>query len=520
MSTSFSLAEILVWLFTFSAQPPDLLAVVEPKLALECLGEKTDDESLRRLVQGLPPESPAGAVDEKEVKTAIQNLASRSVAVRESARDKLASFGERVRAQLEAVVAGDPKRADEAKLVLAKLDADREASAARRDVARILAVRLGAEKKLASLAPEIEKCAGSDDPFLRAASRAALAAIRGEPAPAAEGRPWASSLHAIEALPRATRFVLRAGQLAPRADEKPAAPVTVRGIVQAMRFGLPSDDDVDTMVRDATRSIVEFAVRYGNLRPAALACANVGPVGPEGGGIALILTGEYQRAVLERGLSSEGSGWSLEKLGDWSVFRSRGTRIVPLDEHTVLVLPEDASSGFPLEEYLKNWKEGKRPLSEEKRWKAFLGTLSGDAVARGLAVTDDVLMSQLYEGIEEESPGEEVVAAVKGMAEIELDVRKGDGEKIAFRLEAAFKTSENASALAEFVKAGIESGTKEMEAEIGEMEDSPFGKMAKVYLDAMKSIRVVADGKRGVLRGEFDAGALGGLFFGFSLGIR
>ncbi|MGQ9592200.1 MAG: hypothetical protein ACUVYA_18110, partial [Planctomycetota bacterium] len=161
-----SFAEILIWLFSFSAQPQDLLAVVEPKLALECLGEKTDEENLRRLVQGLPPGLFAEALDEKEVKTAIQNLASRSQAVRESAREKLASFGEAVRARLEALVSGDPKRADEAKEVLARLDAAKEEVAARRDAARILAIRLGAERKLARLAPEIEKCAGSEDPFL------------------------------------------------------------------------------------------------------------------------------------------------------------------------------------------------------------------------------------------------------------------------------------------------------------------------------------------------------------------
>ncbi|MGQ9592845.1 MAG: hypothetical protein ACUVYA_21405, partial [Planctomycetota bacterium] len=361
--------------------------------------------------------------------------------------------------------------------------------------------------------------AGSEDPVLRAASRAALAASRGEPAPPAEERPWAGSLQALEALPEATRLLLRAAPSVPRAGEKPVPPLTVRGILETLPFGLPSGYDAEEIFREATRSVVEFAVRYGNIRPVAFACANVGPVGPEDAGIALILTGEYQRAVLERGLSAEGSGWAREKLGDWSVFSSRGTRIVPLDAHTVLVLPEEVSSGFPLEEYLKNMKGGKRPLSRTKRWKTFLETLSGEGVVRALAVTDEVLMSRMYEEIEENAPGEEIAAAVKGMEEIELDVRRGE-EKLAFRLEAAFRTPQNASALAEFVKGGIESGTKELESTIETMGDEPFAKIAQVYLDAMKSIKVVADGKRGILRGEFDAGSLGALFFGFSTGMR
>ncbi len=517
-----SMSEMLIWLFIFSGQPTDLVSSLDPQMALECLGEKTDAESLLKILRGAAA-APAAA-DEKEAKTAIQNLASRSQAVRESAREKLAAMGEAIRARLEELVAKDPKRAEEAKLVLAKLDAAKASAASRRDVARILAMRLAAERKLADLAPEIEKLAASEDRLLQAASKAAVAAIKGEPAPQAEERPWASSLKSIEALPPATRFLLRVSPSEEKASKQPQPKPTEQ--LRTMFESFLSGEELHRAMREGTQFLVDFAVKYGNFRVDALACANVGALGPTESGLALLLSGEYQPAVLERGLSAEGSGWSVEKAGDWKVFGSGGNRIVLLDEHNVLFLPERMSGAFPLEEYLANFKEGKKALADHKRWKTFLQTLSGEASARGLAITDETLMREIYEGIESEE-GDAIVSAVKGMQELEIDVRPGTGEKTAFRLEALFEKPEHAETLAAQVKEGIEGAIQQMEAMVSQLEglseegeEQPaFAKIAKASMEFLKSIRVVADGKRGVLRGEIDEQAILGAFTGMGPGF-
>jgi hypothetical protein len=341
--------------------------------------------------------------------------------------------------------------------------------------------------------------------LLARAAAEATAKLEGKPLPAPAERPWVSAVGFLEALPKETRFAMDA----PTGLGK-GGPTSVSDFLKSMFATMGGGGaEADQMARMATQEIASMAVKYGNFRIDRVALANVGGVGPSGGGLGIFLLGEYHRDVLERGLAAEASTWTVEEVEGYKLFKSREVRLVALDDHAVLLLPDEGSVSFPVPEYLKALKAGAKPLRGEKRWDQFLGTLGGKAFLRGLAVTDETLMSEFYREIDGEgSVPQPVKDALKGMSEIEADIREAEGNKLAYRTEAVFGIAEQDTAMADFVKQGIQMGIQEIEGQLGQLAGSPMESMAKQVVDILKGIRVVADGKKGILRGEADPSIL------------
>lgn len=505
MGETFSFAAFF-W-FLAAGMPADLLSFLEPKSALEALGESTGEADLRRLIEGkaaAPGDGDAAALDEKAVQTAIQNLASASEAVKAKAREKLASLGEAVRARIEDVAKTDERRAVEAKKVLQELDAAAKASVSRSRVARMLAVRLAGDREMKALAGPLRELSATAEPHLKRAAAEALARIEGKDPPPPPERPWAQSLAAIVALPAQTNYLIDfpvGTALAAAGSEGPPRIDRVLGQFAGMMG--PAGGGI---IEQATRGILDFAVKCGNVRVDRITLANVGAVARKAG-LALIVCGEYDSALLEKGIQEFGFSRAEEVRGK-KVLASREVRIVLLDEHRVLLLFGDASENFPFEEYLAACTAGSRPLAGVARWGKFLGTLGG--AARALIIMDAALTGdgEAFRGLEREGHGPEILAALKGMREIEGDAKAGDSKKIGFRLEAAFEEAKHATDLAAFLRGKVDERTSELERELAGAPGEPFEGMMKTTIEAMRSIRVVGEGKKGILRGELDPGAL------------
>jgi hypothetical protein len=489
---------------------PDLLSLLEPQAALETLGEKTDEESIRKLIEGLESTgTPAEATyDKKEAEGAIQNLASATESVRDKAREKLAGIGPALRARLEEVVAKDARRADEAKKVLAALDSAKSASGQRRNAARQLAIQLAADKSLAKLLPAVREAEKAKDPFVARAATVAVARLEkteAKPGPATTGVINA----AIEALPKATSFLIAVGTDAPSAAAAQAGGLRLATLLQGIVLLMPdgqSPEQAEKLIREATQQIAQFAVTYGNMRLGNICLANVGGVGPQGAGLAIIVSGDYDRVLLENGLEKNTALWTVGETAGRKVFTSIGGRLLTLDDHTVLILPPSASKDFPLVEYLAAFKDGKQTLRSVPRWAKFLETLkAGSAAVRGLAITDASLMSEIYGAMDSESDVKpEVRDAVKGMKELELDISPIEGSKVRCRLEATFAEGDHAKNLADYLKSSIQEGIASMEQASAQI-DIP---QIKIGLDIARAIKVSSEGKKGILRLDVDPNAM------------
>ena len=492
-------------LVLLSGKPTDLVSFLEPKSALEALGEPTDEAGLKRLIEGKPGAAPSsgGALDEKGVQRAVENLASSDESVRAKARDDLSAMGEAARARLEGVVMNDPRRAAEAKGVLAGLDTAARASANRSKVSRLLAVRLAGESKIAALAEPIRAAASSPDAFLRQAAAESLARIEGKDPPPPPDRPWTKSLAAIEALPMETNYLVDIpvatalagvpGAPAPRIDR-------VLGPMAAM-MGPGSD----AILAQATRGILDFAVKCGNLRADRLTLANVGALGKQAG-LAIVIAGEYDPGLLESGIRSFGS-WELEDVGGKKALVSQFFRIVLLDEHQVILLPREASDNFPLEAYIAALAAGSKPLRGEARWAKFLGTLGSSARAL-ILMQASLIPPEEYANLERAAPTPEVGAAIRGWKELDAEAKAIDSKKLGVRVNAEFEEAKHASDLSAFVKGKIAELIGEMESQKAQVAGSPVEPMMRSAIDVLKSVQVTTDGKRGVLRGELDPGVL------------
>jgi hypothetical protein len=510
-----------IFLFFFAGSSADVLSFLEPQMALEVLGEKTDEASLLALIEGgsggaVAVGASGGAAGEsgaKEASTAIQNLASSSEDIRAKARQALLAMGESVRAKLEDVVAKDPRRAEEAKKVLAELDASRVAGARKKEVARILAMHLAADRKLEKLAPAIRKLLDLKSPFVTSAARKSLGRLEGKEEPEVD-RPWTRDLAALAALPAELRIllVLRAGT--PKGMAQPRIDTFIKGFMSQfsmMMDGSP-DEEIQNQIREGTRWLVDLVVSYGNIRIDKAALANVGNINTLGAGVGIVVTGEYEREVLEAGLAANGSVWTVAETAGRKVFTSPFVRIVPLNEHQVLVLPQQASIGFPLDAYLADLKAGKKTLGSSARWATFLETLEGETLLRGLALSDGLLAPQILDDMtgemQQEGAPQGVIDALKGMSELELDIRELGEAKFGYRAEALFAEGQHAKDMTDYVKQGIQTGIQEIEQNMGDIAGTPFEGMAKSILELLKGIHVVAEGKRGILRGDMDQKAL------------
>ncbi|HVR75367.1 MAG TPA: hypothetical protein VMT52_13610 [Planctomycetota bacterium] len=520
MATSF--VEVLILFLTplFSrGGPPDILGMLEPRMALEVLGETVtlketvDEARLKLLIEGkaAAPGADVSPGQKKEMENAIQNLASGTDAIRERARDKLVLMGPAIRARIEEVVQGDPRRAEEAKKVLAGLDASRAAFDEKRETARTLAIHLAAGEKISSLVPVIREAAKAKHPFVARAARDALARLE-KPEEAPGTAAAVPRKNGFEALPGATRLLLAVspGRAAPGGGQM----TRLKGMmdkVMEMAPQAPPREALDGMLLDATRKCVEFVAAFGNVRLEGMQVANVGGVGKRGGGLGILLTGEYERGRMESGLEKLSGLWTVRDQKGFKVFTSIPVRIICLDDASVLVLPQTASNGFPLDAFLESFRAGERPLRAEKRWSAFLDTLGGGAVVRGLAITDSTLMSEIHTEIDRSGDLDpDVRAALKGMAEIELDVTLLEEDKLRFRVEGAFARSEEAENLVKFLREQIQTGISFLET-MTAREDVPVLKNA---LQDLKGIRVSAEVKKGILRAEVDPRNLIGLMMG------
>ena len=509
----FEIFFLVVFSGFFSGGASDILSFVDPQVALECLGEKTDEATLLALLEGKPTGGGAeGDYDKKAAETAIQNLASATESIRDNARETLVQLGPAIRARLEDVVSKDARRAEEAKKVLAALDVSRKSSLHRQQVVQILAIRLAADKKLSKLAPAIREAGKSDRLFVRRAAEEALSLL--EPGTKVAAAAPASLGKAVEALPAATRFLFAAGGGRGTAKESFRMDKFLKEFLGQMASmspgGGPSQEELDRTIRQGTEQLVNFVVAFGNFRLERIFVANVGNVGPAGGGIGILLTGDYERDVLEKGLEErKDSGWTLEEVSGQRIFKSREVRIVLLDDVSVLLLPDEASAHFPLEEFLEAFKGGKKALRTEKRWDKFLGTIVEGSILRGLVITDEQLMSEAYKEIENSPVAQNLKDALKGMTEIEVEFSATESMKGMYRLEAAFTEATLAKDMADFVKGQIQEGIRSMEQMVADMGgNKAFTDTFQKTIDLLKGIRVAAEGKKGILRGEADLSTL------------
>ena len=507
MVSFFGITTLLFLPFFNVDSPGDFLSVLDPQAALEILDVKTDDESLQKLISGKSSgkdgKETDGASSSKDIESAIQNLASSTETVREKARAKLIEAGPAVRPRLEDVVSKDSRRAEEAKKVLAALDASKKSSAHRDGVKQILAIRLAADKKLTKLVPAIQEASKGQDVFLKGAAEEALSVLDKTLAKKPDSPSKEVALSpALEALPGNTKFLISLGVTA---SSRTSASLRLDKLIKEMLGQLPPglappQEEMEKSLHEVTKVLLDLVLDFGNVRLGDIFIANVDKVTDSGGGFGIILTGDYERDLFEKGMAEKSAIFTASEVGGKKVFSSQFGRILCLDDHTVLFLPEKASLYFPLEEYLKSLESGKRPLRGEKRWEKFLSTLKGGTALRGLALTDASLLSNVYTELDSSPLPAEAQEAIKGMTEIELDLKNVEGKQISCRAEAAFKESKNADALVQYLKGQLQSGIQAVEAMAG--EGAPAGMKKVVAL--LKGIHLVAEGKKGIFRVEFE----------------
>jgi hypothetical protein len=259
------------------------------------------------------------------------------------------------------------------------------------------------------------------------------------------------------------------------------------------------------ILEQATRGIIDFVVKCGNVRADRLTLANVGTLGRKAG-LAVIVAGEYDPVLLESGIRSFGS-WELEDVGGKKVLVSKVLRIVLLDDHQVILLFSDASDNFPLAEYISAHAAGSKPLRGEARWSKFLETLGSSA--RALILMKASLMPpEEYANMERRAPTPEVGAALKGWKELDAEAKVIDSKKIRVRMDGEFEEAKQATDLSAFVKGKIAELIGEMEGQKAQLAGSPVESVMKSALDVLKSVQVTSEGKKGVLTGELDPGVL------------
>ena len=512
---------LLILLLSCSPQgelPPDALAVLEPAVALDQMGFDTKPATIEKLIKAsndaAPVNETAGELS-KDLESAIQNLASRNEKIRAGARKKLVEAGPKVRTRLEAIVAEDARRAEQAKKVLEALASREKAGGHLTELARTAAIRYAAAQKMTAQIPAITAAAQSDRPLVRMAAEDALVKLGARPEAEAAAAERPNLLRReIHALPKETR-VLVVSHLAIPGPGK-GTWLTMSGYFEKMLVSLKDlpggevpTEQFEEAKREGQEGLFSFVRDYGNLRPESAAVVNVGSVDEEGGGLGILLYGHYQPEIIRSTLSAQSSGWKTSEIAGVEVWEAPFMRLVLLGERSVLILPAEASLRFPLEEYLKNYAAEKNALAENARFAKFLATLDQPFNLRGLAVTDESLMSALNTEIENDAPAE-VSDAVKGMQELELTARRQKDGKTAVRLEGLFGDKKQSKALSDFFRQGLDAQIAQME-EFAEMVNLPT---FKTMLTLMKSIQISAEGKRGILRVEVPGLSLSELLTG------
>ena len=503
--------EILVLALFFSGGqdvPQDIVSFIAPDVGLAIFGEATSDANLERLIAGEGP-APAAAGAGKpspQAENAIQNLASGSEQLREKAREQLVAEGPAILPRLREVADKDERRSAEAKKVIAALE-DRSKSAGHdRSIARLFAIRYAAERGLKDLLPALEKSAASADAFTSLAARDALRRLvagsdAGSVTEAVPGARNEIDRRFLAALPGATRLLHLVNLPAPvpGAGSRATIQSLARKMAEAMADFAPPGE-IESGAHEASTHIIEFVKTYGNMRPTSVAVANIGGIGKMGAGLGIIATGLYERPVLENTLRSSPL-WTSAEVSGQKVYNSPFLRLVILSEDTVLILPVIASLRFPLEEYLANVAAGKEPLKEDERFRRLLAALDDPMVARGLVITDETLAGEAYAELERELPAD-VFSAIKAMGEVEITLADAGG-KMRARAEAGFRDAESAEQLVRFLQGKVAQGIDELEVQKQNVPPIPMlARMMDLSLQVLKSIRLVAEGKKGIARLE------------------
>ena len=123
-------------------------------------------------------------------------------------------------------------------------------------------------------------------------------------------------------------------------------------------------------------------------------------------------------------------------------------------------------------------------------------------------------MGDAYRDLERERLPAEVIAALKGMEEMEAEARAIDSKKVGFRVEAKFAEEGNAPALAAFLKGKLDETKTELERQAAQLAGTPMEEMGKKMLELLGSIHIEGEGKKGVLRGEAEPSAFPIAFLG------
>jgi len=484
--------------------PSDVLTLIDPEAGLELLGRKTSEADLAGLIDARP--STRAAADGKlsrVLQNAIQNLASSSEKVRESSRKKLVDAGAIVRERIEEIAANDARRSGEAKKILQALDDTRASGAHETDIARIFAIRVAAKKKLSALVPNIEKAAESDNPFVSHAAKDALARLRKKTAGGTKTVVVGSGigLRDVRALP-ASANVLAAIDVGTTVPGKGAA-VTIGSFFESMTKQLPpaAEVEIEGELQTARTTLLDFVKSYGNMRPERIVVSNFGDVGPTGGGLGIVVHGRYQPEILRNTLTANDVLWRTTEVAGSTVYNSAFLRLVMLNDSSVLILPIMASNKFPLARFLENYNDRADAVSRSERLALFVKTLEQPFRVRGLAITGEKLMKQIW--AELDSSPADISTSVKGMRELELTLSQDGEGKSAIRLEGQFDSKESSSKLAEIVDGNIKTAIVELEevaAQFGDLGTSI--PMFTTMITVMKTIKVSAEGKRGIFRME------------------
>jgi hypothetical protein len=496
--------------------PSDVLALIEPEAGLALLGENPVEANLARLIDARARTlKPADGKLPKELESAIQNLASSSEKVRKSSRKKLVDAGLTVKKRLEEVATNDARRAAEAKKVLQALADAKSTGVHEKDIARIFAIRLAAKNKISALIPNIQKAANSKSSFVSFAAKDALARFE-KKADGSTKTVVAGSgidLRDVRALPSNANALLALSLRAPIAGVESG--VTIGSFFTSMTAQLPpgAAPDMEGELKEARTELLDFVKSYGNMRPERVVISNYGDVGPTGAGLGIVVHGRYEPAILRASLAKNEILWKTTEVEGSTIYNSAFLRLVLLSDSSVLILPIMASNKFPLAKFLKNYNAKTDSISKSERLALFVKTLEQPFYARAIALTREKLMKQMWAELED-AP-ENVATSVKGMQELELTLTQDDEGKATIRLEGVFDSKDNAKVLSDVVKDGVKEGIAQLEQTAAQI-DLP---MIKTMLDAMKTIKVTAEGKRGIFRMNVPAMGLKELMSTMFMGI-
>jgi hypothetical protein len=197
--------------------------------------------------------SPKAEAEPADASAWIAKLGDGDAAVRRDARNKLLELGPAVRPQLEKhAEAEDPEVAQTVRELLTLLNPAVKPSD---EIMRLMAIRELGQLKASNAEPLLTKLASSPDAFEAAYAKAALALIRGEPAP-----------EPVDARAKLDKDLMRLpGNSALMLRTAAVGDADWNEILKMMAMmGVPAD--VDTLRRQATPKLVEMLKKSGNFR--------------------------------------------------------------------------------------------------------------------------------------------------------------------------------------------------------------------------------------------------------------